>query len=105
MAEVGRPPALSDLKRREIAAVLSTGCSVRVAADFVGCARSTIYRELANNPDFYDQVRHLRVATLLGPLKTIHEAAKTNWRAAAWLTERLNPQDFGRRHPHMVDPE
>jgi hypothetical protein len=105
MAEVGRPPALDDTSRREIAAVLSTGCSVRVAANFVGCSRTTIYRELANNPVFYDQVRHLQVANLLGPLKTIQEAARTNWRAAAWLTERLNPQDFGRRHPEMVDPE
>jgi hypothetical protein len=105
MAENGRPPALGETERREIAAVLSTGCSIRVAANFVGCSRATIYRELANNPDFYDTIRRLQVAALLGPLKTLHEAATTNWRAAAWLTERLNPQDFGRRHPKMVDPE
>jgi hypothetical protein len=105
MAETGRPPALDAAKRREIAAVLSMGCSVPVAANFAGCSRRTIYRELANNPEFYDQIRHLQVAKLLGPLKTLYDAAGTNWRAAAWLVERLNPQDFGRRHPEMIDPE
>ena len=92
---------LTEAQRHELVALLAAGHSRRAAARLVGCARSTIYRVEARDPEFAE-----RVARAEGPgenpqkkqdprkiFPTLHQPA--NWRAAAWVLERLNPEDFG----------
>ena len=92
---------LTEAQRHELVALLAAGHSRRAAARLVGCARSTIYRVEARDPKFAE-----RVARAEGPgespqkkqdprkiFPTLHQPA--NWRAAAWVLERLNPEDFG----------
>ena len=92
---------LTEAQRHELVALLAAGHSRRAAARLVGCARSTIYRMEARDPKFAE-----RVARAEGPSEspqkkqdprkifpTLHQPA--NWRAAAWVLERLNPEDFG----------
>ena len=92
---------LTEAQRHELVALLAAGHSRRAAARMVGCARSTIYRVEARDPEFAE-----RVARAEGPgenpqkkqdprkiFPTLHQPA--NWRAAAWVLERLNPEDFG----------
>ena len=92
---------LTEAQRHELVALLAAGHSRRAAARLVGCARSTIYRMEARDPEFAQ-----RVARAEGPgespqkkqdprkiFPTLHQPA--NWRAAAWVLERLNPEDFG----------
>ncbi|MEN6498781.1 MAG: helix-turn-helix domain-containing protein, partial [Thermoguttaceae bacterium] len=92
---------LTEAQRHELVALLAAGHSRRAAARIVGCARSTIYRVEARDPKFAE-----RVARAEGPgenpqkkqdprkiFPTLHQPA--NWRAAAWVLERLNPEDFG----------
>ena len=92
---------LTEAQRHELVALLAAGHSRRAAARLVGCARSTIYRVEARDPEFAE-----RVALAEGPgespqkkqdprkiFPTLHQPA--NWRAAAWVLERLNPEDFG----------
>lgn len=105
MAEPGRPRLLDDAKRREICALIVSGYSLVAAADYVGCSRRTIKRELARNPEFAERFRRAKLAGELEPLGTIRSAARTNWRAAAWYLERTNPQRFGRRNPVLIRPE
>jgi hypothetical protein len=92
---------LTEAQRHELVALLAAGHSRRAAARIVGCARSTLYRMEARDPEFAQ-----RVARAEGPgespqrkqdprkiFPTLHQPA--NWRAAAWVLERLNPEDFG----------
>ena len=92
---------LTEAQRHELVALLAAGHSRRAAARLVGCARSTIYRMEARDPEFAE-----RVARAEGPgenpqkkqdprkiFPTLHQPS--NWRAAAWVLERLNPEDFG----------
>jgi hypothetical protein len=92
---------LTEAQRHELVALLAAGHSRRAAARLVGCARSTLYRMEARDPEFAQ-----RVARAEGPgespqkkqdprkiFPTLHQPS--NWRAAAWVLERLNPEDFG----------
>ena len=99
-----RPRALDDVKRGEVCALVSTGCSLQTAARYVGCSAVTIRREATRNADFYDQIRQAEIACQVSPLRAMRQAAKTHWRAAAWLLERTDPQQFGRRNPDQLTP-
>jgi hypothetical protein len=101
----GRPRALDEVKRREICALVSTGCGVLGAAHYVGCNPITIRREAARNPEFYEQLRAAELSAQVSPLHAMRKAATTNWRAAAWFLERTQPQAFGPRRPRSFTVE
>lgn len=105
MADTGRPRALDNAKRREICVLIAAGYPMVIVAEHVGCSRRTIRRELERNPQFEESFRRAKIAGELEPLSTIRKAASSNWRAAAWYLERLNPQRFGKRNPVMVRPD
>ena len=94
-----RPRALDDNKRREIYALLSTGCDRHTAARHVGCSARTIRREALRDPEFADQLNKAEAACRVGHLRAIRHAAKSDWRAAAWLHESGKPDPFARPHP------
>jgi hypothetical protein len=98
----GRPPVLDEEKRRKIIAMLANGSSRRVAANYVGCAPSTITRAILRDGEFAAAVAQAEQNTEIDALRHIRNAARNNryWRAAAWLLERRNPQDFAKRPPH-----
>jgi hypothetical protein len=101
MPNPGRPRALDEIKRREVCALVSTGCSLRSAARYVGCAHSTIAREAQQNAEFRDRLREAEVQAQLHPLRALRKAAFTHWRAAAWWLERTQ-SDFARRAPDSI---
>jgi hypothetical protein len=98
----GRPPALDDEKRRQIIALLANGSSRRMAANYVGCAPNTIVRTMLRDPQFAAAVREAEQNTEIEALRRVRNAGRDHryWRAAAWLLERRNPQDFAHRPPH-----
>jgi hypothetical protein len=73
-----------------------------VAARHVGCSIFTIRREARRNPQFQQKLRGCQLATEMTPIATLRNAATSDWRAAAWLLERTQPQDFGRRGPNSL---
>jgi hypothetical protein len=101
---LGRPPALDDAKRKTVIALLSNGSSRRVAAGYVGCAPSTITRTAARDPDFAAEVAHAEHHAEIEALRLVRNAARKEryWRAAAWLLERRNPNDFAPRKPNVL---
>ena len=99
---VGRPRALDDVKRGEVCALISAGCSIEAAARYVGCNPSTIRREAARNDDFHERLRRAELAAEIQPLHALQRAAATHWRAAAWLLERTRPDRFAKFPPNMV---
>ena len=107
MAKCGRKPVLTDAKKREIIAIISVGCSRRIAAEYVNCSPRTIQNTADRDPEFAEQLRKASLQTELTFLKNIRDAAKKEqyWRAAAWGLERLNPRDFAQQKPGALSPE
>jgi len=103
----GRPPVLDETKRRTIIALLANGSSRRMAAGYVGCAPSTLTRTAARDPEFAAQLARAEGNAETEALSFLRQAARKEryWRAAAWLLERKNPDDFAPRKPDVLTEE
>lgn len=101
MARRQRRPVLDEIRRREILAILSVGCPRSTAARYVGCSPLTLLNTAARDPAFAEQLRHAEYRAEVECLRAIQEAARlpNQWRAAAWVLERKNPQAYVRRSP------
>lgn len=80
---MARRPALDEIKRREVCAILAMGGSRATAARYVGCAVSTILRTSQRNRTFRGELRKAESSAEVIQLQHIHTAGKKNWRAAA----------------------
>ena len=103
----GRPTTLDPEKRQRLLSLLSLGCSRRIAARYVGCAASTITRTAARDPAFADQIAQAESNLEIELLGAVRQAARSDryWRAAAWLLERKNPQDYFKRPQQNYTPD
>ena len=103
----GRPAVLDREKRRIIVALLFNGSSRRSAAAYVGCAATTIARTAARDPAFALEIDRAERHAEVDCLRLLRAAAREPryWRAAAWMLERRNPEDFALRKPTDVSPE
>jgi len=103
MANAGRPRVLADeQKRRQLFAMIATGTGVESAARQVGCSPWTVYREAQRDEDFAQRLRDAQTAVELTPLQAMRQAARDDWRAAAWWLERCYPDRFAKRKPETV---
>jgi IS30 family transposase len=100
----GRPRFLDEVKRRQVCLLVSAGCGIQEAARLLGCAASTIRREMKRVPEFGEEVRSAECNAQLDSLAAMRKAASTHWRAAAWLLERTNPR-FARYQSRGYKPE
>ncbi len=94
MPQAGRPKVLDPTMQCEICTFVATGVSLSEAARLVGCNRSTIRNEAGRNERFRRDLQRAKSQTQMNPLRTMQQAAATNWRAAAWWLERLAPNTF-----------
>lgn len=103
MQQPGRPRALADAeKRRTVCAMISVGAGIEAAARHVGCSTWTIRREAQRDEAFARQLQEAETAAELMPLRLVRQAAESQWRAAAWLLERMCPERFARRTADSV---
>ena len=86
----GRPRVLDDEKRAAIIAVISVGCSLNVAADYVGIDRKTIDLERERNPEFIASLTRATAACELALVRKVSKA--DDWRAALALLARKFPE-------------
>lgn len=102
----GRPSEFTQSRVSAILAAVRLGMSFKDAAACAGVSYMTFnrWRERGmapNAPEEYcDFCRRLDVARAEVQndcLKQINKAAIEDWKAAAWLLERLNPEDWGKR--------
>jgi hypothetical protein len=101
----GRVRVLDEVKQREVCALVSAGCSLQAAAQYVGCAPNTIRREANRDPEFARRFREARLQAQLSPLQAMRKAANSHWRAAAWMLERGDPEHFARRPAPAFRPK
>ncbi len=98
---------LDQAKRQKIIALLANGSSRRMAARYVRCSPSTIARTAAADQVFADQLAAAESSAEIDALRAVRAAFRKDryWRAAAWLLERKNPEDFARRSPTIFTGE
>ncbi len=101
----GRPRVLCETKQREICLLVATGCTIEASARHVGCTPLTIRRETRRNPQFSEQLRRSRASAEITPIQTMRQAAASEWRAAAWLLERTQPDRYAKRPPNMFSQQ
>ena len=107
MTTRGRPPVLDAEKQAKVVALPTIGCNFRAAAEYVGCARSTIERKAERNPEFAEKLRQARTNTEIGFFKSVQRASQKEqyWRAAAWALERMMPERYAPRGPDVITVE
>jgi hypothetical protein len=95
--EIGRPPVLDDVKKREICAILAVGCNRETAARYVGCHRTTITKTAQRDESFALALAQAESKYEIVHLSHINKAATEGryWRAAAWALERKFPLRYG----------
>jgi hypothetical protein len=114
---------LSPEVREQIGRVLASGCSLEVAAVSVGVSRRTVQSWLATGREaeelqrsgvrlsrrqrqcleLLEVERRARADLRVRALTSIQRSAlNDNWQAAAWLLERLFPDEYGKQKagPH-----
>jgi hypothetical protein len=85
----GRPPVLDDLLKGRLLSLMAVGLSFRQAAAQVGVHHQTLLGTLKRDEEFAQQIAEARLDAISQPLLTVVQAARKNWRAAAWLTKYL----------------
>ena len=100
----GRPTELNPQTQAQICAALSLGVYLEAAAAFSGIERTTLYRWLKRGEeepgiyrDFRNAVEEARGKKVLRYMQRIEQAsggADPDWRAAAWVLERTEPEHY-----------
>lgn len=86
----GRPPALDERAKGKLLGLMAHGLSFRQAAAQLGVHHVTLLNALKRDEAFAQQVAEARLDAISQPLLVVVEAARKNWRAAAWLAKFLN---------------
>ncbi|BBO33765.1 hypothetical protein [Lacipirellula parvula] len=75
--------------------------SLAEAAQGVGVTLRTVQRYRREEEDFDQEVRMAKLSKP-DPLKLMESAARTHWRAAAWLLERTKPETYARKRGDLA---
>jgi hypothetical protein len=78
--------------------------TVEQAADSLDVSLRTVQRERKFDQDFDHEVR-LALQQPPDPLKLMEQAARSHWRAAAWLLERRHPEEYARKPINTANPQ
>jgi hypothetical protein len=94
-------------KQQRLCAMVSVGTSVRRAAELCETSEATVRSRQKRDAGFRAQIEQALQLRELTPLRHIREACGKNWRAAAWLLERIKPAEYSQRkadswQPHEV---
>jgi hypothetical protein len=107
MASAGRPPVLDSKKKDLICVILKLGGTRRIAAQYAGCAPSTIRRTADRDAEFCAALRKAESQHEVSYLQRINAAAKQEryWKAAAWALERIHPERYALPRPVNYTPQ
>jgi hypothetical protein len=98
----GRRRLLDEAKKARLCELIDQeSYSVEQAAESLDVSLRTVQRERRHDQDFDHEVR-LALQSTPDPLKLLEHAARTHWRAAAWLLERTKPEVFASKPVNMT---
>lgn len=106
---MGRPSKLTPERVEIIAQAIEDGLSRQSAANMAGIHKATLQDWLAKGlggeegfTDFSDRVGVSDAKFEAGAIQEIRRGGIKDWRAYAWLLERKDPSNFGRKDPTQV---
>lgn len=92
----GRPSKFTPATVRKILRSVARGMPLVHSANAAGMSFQTLCTHRGKHPEFDDALAQAAARGLESRLKKIEEAAKTDWRAAAWYAEHVFPEHFSR---------
>jgi len=81
----------------KVAVLLKVGVSVSAACELAGVDYEEFRKVLERRGDLRSMVERAKAEAELMAVKAILEAAKKDWRAAAWFLERRFPEYWSKR--------
>jgi hypothetical protein len=101
----GRPHEFTPDMCAELLNHVAQGASIEQAAHSVGISHRTVQREAKAHDGFQLELERALQAAPVDPERLMQQAARTHWRAAAWMLERAHPERYGKRPPRSCSPE
>ena len=92
----GSSRIMTPARRTKLCELIAESHTIEEASEAVGVSIRTVQRERKRDEDFDHEVL-LALQKTPDPLKLMEQAARTHWRAAAWLLERQNPEEYARK--------
>jgi hypothetical protein len=99
----GRRRSFDAHKKADFRELVQQGASLEEAARAFDVSLRTVQRERRLDKDFDRRLRLAQCAAV-NPLTLLQQAARTHWRAAAWLLERTDPEQYAPRRPNSASP-
>lgn len=88
----GRPSSFDEATASKLVTLLQIGNLVDVACAAVGVPRATFYHWTSTRPDFRERIEQARAGGKAHNVALIARGARRDWRAAAWILERTDPE-------------
>jgi hypothetical protein len=92
-----RRNVLDEFQRGRVCGMLVLGATRREIAQLLKVHASTIARTAERDEKFAKEIEESEALCKLRPMKAMFFAMEKHWRAAAWMLERMQPDQFGRR--------
>jgi hypothetical protein len=92
----GSSRAMTPERCAKLCELLAESHTLEEASEAIGVSIRTVQRERKRDEDFDHEVL-LALQKTPDPLQLMEQAARKHWRAAAWLLERRNPEEYARK--------
>src|SRR5262245_59099301 len=92
----GSSRIMTPARRAKFCELLAESHTLEEASEAIGVSIRTVQRQRKRDEDFDHEVL-LALQKTPDPLKLMEQAARKHWRAAAWLLERQNPEQYARK--------
>jgi hypothetical protein len=100
----GSSRVMTPARRTKLCELIAESHTIEEASEAIGVSIRTVQRERKRDEDFDHEVL-LALQKTPDPLKLMEQAARTHWRAAAWLLERQNPEEYARKPVNTTSPK
>jgi acetamidase/formamidase len=91
---LGRRSLLTPVLQKRICDLLAQGNTILTVCHSVGIAEKTFYTWSEERPQFSQATTRARGKARIKLVKTLSDASKIDWRAAAWLLSHCWPSEF-----------
>jgi hypothetical protein len=101
--KLGRRSLYTPQLEKRICKLLAKGNTIIATCDAIGITTTTFHQWCDDKPDFLAATSRARGLARLHHVKVLTEAAKTDWRASAWLLSHCWPQEYSEQSRMEID--